>query len=101
MVEVYPESGKQPSVVELEGCIRKGTIGVESVPVQCGTALENRDALPLLDAVVDYLFSSLDFVDTKGKVPKDSKRGLVRKSASDLERSVAERSGSKQQRTLR
>jgi elongation factor G len=45
---------------ELMAAIRKGTIGMQIVPVLCGTAYKNKGIQPLLDAVIDYLPSPID-----------------------------------------
>ncbi|MFW6240117.1 MAG: GTP-binding protein, partial [Thermodesulfobacteriota bacterium] len=39
----------------LKAALRKGTVGLQIVPVFCGSALRNKGIQPLLDAVVAYL----------------------------------------------
>jgi len=59
LMEAYLE-GKEPSVVDLKKCIRKGTLGFNFVPIITGSAFKNKGVQPLLDAVVDYLPSPMD-----------------------------------------
>lgn len=49
--------------------IRKATIGLERVPVLCGSALKNKGIQFLLDAVVDFLPSPVDVPAIKGVHP--------------------------------
>lgn len=49
--------------------IRKATIGLERVPVLCGSALKNKGIQFLLDAVVDFLPSPLDVPAIRGIHP--------------------------------
>ncbi|MGD9010236.1 MAG: elongation factor G, partial [Desulfobacteraceae bacterium] len=49
--------------------IRKATIGLDLVPVLCGSALKNKGIQFLLDAVVDFLPSPLDVPAIKGIHP--------------------------------
>jgi len=50
--------------------IRRATLGLQVVPVLCGSALKNKGIQPLLDAVVDFLPSPLDVPAVVGKHPK-------------------------------
>ncbi len=50
--------------------IRKATIGLELVPVLCGSALRNKGVQPLLDAIVSYLPSPADIPPIKGVHPE-------------------------------
>ncbi|MBI2846449.1 MAG: elongation factor G [Chloroflexi bacterium] len=59
--------GEMPSVEELKAGLRKATIANTLVPVLCGSALRNKGIQPMLDAVVDYLPSSVDVPPVKGK----------------------------------
>lgn len=52
--------GNMPDVPTLKKLIRKGTLGLNFVPVITGTAFKNKGVQPLLDAVVDYMPSPLD-----------------------------------------
>ncbi len=65
LMETYLE-GTEPTVAELKGLIRKGTLNHSFVPVVCGSAFKNKGVQPLLDAVVDYLPSPLDIKAVKG-----------------------------------
>ncbi|MEQ8968759.1 MAG: elongation factor G [Azospirillaceae bacterium] len=70
-MEAYLE-GTEPDVETLRACIRKGTIGLQFVPVLLGSAFKNKGVQPLLDAVVAYLPSPFDVGAVKGlKVNSD------------------------------
>ena len=47
--------GQDPSIDELQNCIRKGTLTGAFVPVLAGSAYKNRGVETVLDAVIDYL----------------------------------------------
>jgi elongation factor G len=64
-MEAYLE-GEEPSLDTLKACVRKGTIGLDFVPVLCGSAFKNKGVQPLLDAVVDYMPSPKDVASVKG-----------------------------------
>ena len=81
MMEKYL-SGEEISEEELKSCIRKGTIGLQFVPVINGSAFKNKGVQPLLDAVVDYLPSPLDVPAVTGVLP-DSEEVVERKSSDD------------------
>lgn len=55
---------------KLVAAIRKGAIGLNIVPVMCGTALRNKGIQPLLDAIEYYLPSPLDIPPVVGHDPK-------------------------------
>lgn len=78
LLEKYLE-GEEPSIDELKGAIRKGTIGLEFVPVLCGSAFKNKGVQPMLDAVVDFMPSPLDVPAIKG-VSLDGETEMVRNS---------------------
>ena len=69
LMEAYLEKGQEPSVEDLQNCIRKGTNTFHFVPVMCGSAFKNKGVQPLLDAVVAYLPSPLDIPPLTGVVP--------------------------------
>ena len=54
LLEAYLE-GEEPSVEDLQRCIRKGTINLDFFPTYCGSAFKNKGIQPVLNAVVDYL----------------------------------------------
>ena len=65
LMEKYLE-GNEISSDEIKKAIRKGVLAVEFFPVMCGTALGNKGAKLLLDAVVDYLPAPTDIPSIKG-----------------------------------
>src|SRR3546814_12072136 len=67
-MEAYLE-GELPDVATLKALIRKGTLAQAFVPVLCGSAFKNKGVQPLLDAVVDYLQSTLDIAAVTGLNP--------------------------------
>ncbi len=79
MMEDYL-SGKEIANDRIYSAIRKGTIGLEFVPMLCGSAFKNKGVQPLLDAVVRYLPSPLDIPAVKGTSPKDKNKILMRKA---------------------
>ena len=50
--------------------IRKATVGLELVPVLCGSALRNKGIQPLLDGIVDFLPSPVDVPPIRGTHPE-------------------------------
>jgi elongation factor G len=52
--------GQAIDPAEIRKVLRAATIGLDLVPVLCGTAFRNKGVQPLLDAVVDYLPSPAD-----------------------------------------
>ena len=61
--------GEEITEAELKAAIRKATINVEFFPVLCGSAFKNKGVQMMLDAVIDYLPSPLDFPAIKGVNP--------------------------------
>jgi len=53
-MEAYLE-GEQPSIEDIQRCIRKGTIALDFFPTYCGSAFKNKGIQLVLNAVVDYL----------------------------------------------
>ena len=47
--------GQEPSIEDINKCIRKGTIALDFFPTYCGSAFKNKGIQLLLDAVVAYL----------------------------------------------
>ncbi len=79
---------------ELLQAIRNATLGLEVVPVLCGSAFKNKGVQPLLDAVINYLPSPTDVppvegVNSKGELESrktgasENFCGLVFKLATD------------------
>jgi len=62
--------GVDVTPAELKAAVRKGTIGLEFVPVLFGASFRNKGVHPLLDAVVDYLPSPVDIPPVAGHHPK-------------------------------
>ncbi len=54
LMEAYLE-GEEPSIEDLQKCIRKGTIDLAFFPTYCGSSFKNKGVQLVLDAVVDYL----------------------------------------------
>ncbi|MEW7980392.1 MAG: elongation factor G [Candidatus Sedimenticola endophacoides] len=54
LMEAYLD-GEEPSIEDLQRCIRKGTINLGFFPTYCGSAFKNKGVQLVLDAVVDYL----------------------------------------------
>jgi len=64
----------------IKSALRRGTIGLEIVPVLCGSAFKNKGVQALLDAVVDFLPSPLDVPPVQGE---DAKGNVVERAPSD------------------
>ncbi|MFZ5447566.1 MAG: elongation factor G [Thermodesulfobacteriota bacterium] len=64
----------------IKSAVRRGTIGLEIIPVLCGSAFKNKGVQPLLDAVVDYLPSPLDVPPVQGE---DAKGNVVERPPKD------------------
>lgn len=62
--------GREPSSDELKRVLRKSAITLTIIPILCGSALKNKGAQLVLDAVVDYLPSPADLPPVKGIHPK-------------------------------
>ena len=54
ILERYLE-GEEPSIEELNHCIRKGTINLSFFPTYCGSAFKDKGVQLVLNAAVDYL----------------------------------------------
>ncbi|MDH3305600.1 MAG: elongation factor G [Gammaproteobacteria bacterium] len=54
LLEQYLE-GNEPSIEDLNRCVRKGTINLEFFPTYCGSAFKNKGIQNVLNAVVEYL----------------------------------------------
>ncbi len=51
---------------DIKSGLRKRTIGLEIVPMLCGSAFKNKGVQAMLDAVIDYLPSPMDVPPIKG-----------------------------------
>jgi len=71
-------NGKEPDLMTIKKCIRKGTIGLKLVPMMCGSSFKNKGVQTLLDAVVDYLPSPVDVGAIKGKKMDSDEDVLVK-----------------------
>jgi elongation factor G len=76
-------NGEPFSEDETNRALRKGTIGLNFVPVLCGSAFKNKGIQQLLDAIIAYLPSPLDVPPVTG-VAEEGKEPPVR-HASDEE----------------
>jgi len=70
--------GKELSIDEIKGAIRKGTINRDCNPVMCGAALRNIGIQMLLDAVIDYLPSPPEKPEVEGTDPDDKEIRMTR-----------------------
>ncbi len=66
LMEKYLE-GEEPSIEDLQKCIRKGTIALDFFPTYCGSAFKNKGVQLVLNAVVDYLPNPME-VDPQPEV---------------------------------
>jgi elongation factor G len=78
LMNKYLEQGEL-SEDEIKGGLRKRTIGLEIVPMLCGSAFKNKGVQAMLDAVVDYLPSPVDVPPIKG-ADADSGQPVERRS---------------------
>jgi elongation factor G len=72
IMEAYLSEVEIPETT-LCDAIRKSAIGLQAVPVLCGSALKNKGIQPLIDAIVKYLPSPLDIPPMKGIHPETQK----------------------------
>ena len=54
LMEKYLE-GEEPSIEDIQACIRKGTISLDFFPTYCGSAFKDKGVQMVLDAAVAYL----------------------------------------------
>lgn len=69
MADIYLD-GREPSVEQIKGAIRRATIARKFTPVLMGSALANTGIQPVLDAVVDYLPQPNEVLNTGLDVSK-------------------------------
>jgi len=72
--------GEDISEAEIRAAIRKGTIGLQFVPVLCGSAFKNKGVQALLDAVVDFMPSPLDVPAIQGVDADDETKEIERRA---------------------
>jgi len=53
--------GKEISEAEVKAVLRRATIDLKIIPVLCGSAFKNKGVQQLLDCVIDFLPSPIDF----------------------------------------
>ncbi|MGA1076805.1 MAG: elongation factor G, partial [Ilumatobacteraceae bacterium] len=80
--------GEELTEAEIKAAIRKGTIGLDFVPILCGSAFKNKGVQPMLDAVIDFLPSPLDIPPAKGIVVKGGEEHEARRGPLDKELSA-------------
>ncbi len=73
------------TIPEIKKAIRKATIGLQIVPVVCGTSYKNKGVQKLLDAIVDYMPSPLDIPAIKGTIPGDDSGEEFERHSTDTE----------------
>jgi elongation factor G len=83
MMERYLEGETDFTEDEIKAAIRKGVLGIDFIPVICGSAFKNKGVQALLDAVVDYLPSPVDVPAIKGVDANDEEKAIERKSSDD------------------
>ena len=75
--------GEEIPADDLRKGLREATLGLELVPVLCGSAFKNKGVQLLLDAIVHYLPSPLDVPPVEGTHPKTEEP--VQRQADDNE----------------
>jgi elongation factor G len=61
------------SAEALRKALREATLGLDVVPVLCGSSFRNKGVQPLLDAIIGYLPSPLDVPPVEGVIPGKDK----------------------------
>ena len=77
--------GEEITEAEIKKALRAATIGLQLVPVVCGTSYKNKGVQKLLDAVIDFMPSPLDIPAIKGVLPGDESGTEYERKASDDE----------------
>ena len=67
----YLEDHESITASEILVALRKATVSGIVVPVLCGSAFKNKGIQSLLDAVIEYLPSPVDYVAVKGIDPRN------------------------------
>ena len=81
LMDKYLETGKL-SEEDICSGLRKRTIGLEIIPMLCGSAFKNKGVQAMLDAVIDYLPSPVDVPPIKG-TDASTDKPIERKSGDD------------------
>lgn len=68
---------KEVSSQEIEFALRKGTLANQITPVLCGSSFKNKGVQELLDGIIKYLPSPVDFPHVKGMHPETEKEILL------------------------
>ena len=76
MMSLYLEGQEVPEDM-IRRTIRKAAIGLNIVPVMCGSAFKNKGVQPLLDAVVAYLPSPMDMPPLIAHDPDDLEKEIL------------------------
>jgi elongation factor G len=76
-------NGEIPTVEQLRGALRKGTLAMQCFPVLCGAAFKNKGVQPLIDATVYYLPSPLDVKPIHGVDPQNPDKEIICKTDFD------------------
>ena len=66
MERYFEDEGASFTEEEIKKALRKGTIGMNIIPVACGSSYKNKGVQLLLDAIVDFMPSPLDVPHIKG-----------------------------------
>ncbi|MDD3499984.1 elongation factor G [Sulfurovum sp.] len=73
--------GEELTNEEIMAGIKKATIGMEIVPMVCGTSFKNKGVQTLLDAVVAYLPAPTEVADIRGTMMDDETKEVVVESS--------------------
>jgi len=76
LFEKFIEDSNSITEDEIIDAIRKATLDMRITPIMLGSAFKNKGVQLLLDAVIKYLPSPLDFPEVKGINPKTEKEEL-------------------------
>lgn len=75
-------SNEELTEVEINSCIRKGTLNGDFVAILCGSAFKNKGVQPLLDAIIEYLPSPDDVGNIQGTDSETGEEKNVKASES-------------------
>ncbi|HEO98660.1 MAG: elongation factor G [Campylobacterales bacterium] len=73
--------GEELTNEEIMAGIKKATIGMEIVPMVCGTSFKNKGVQTLLDAVVAYLPAPTEVADIRGTMMDDETKEVIVESS--------------------